>query len=560
MDKFLVKSVLMVFAILTVFAGAYVVVEKRKEATRDFNIQFVVPQRIAAGDTVSYNVMYENDTKNELRDVDFTIEYPKGAMVQNGPQDFEEISSQTKREERIEAGKKGEVAFETLLFGALGDTRDITIRIEYRKENSNAVSRIEKEAKIEISSLPLALKFTFPSKVNLGEEMEFTLTYFSTSSNAFPFLQLAVTYPDTFRFLGADPPSSQDDSSWDIGILSPQASGEIKIRGVFAGEAGKEHVFIAELGSKAGEAFTLFSSQERKVIASLPSFFLTQSLGGTRTSVVKPGGTYEWEIGYRNMSGEILEHLEILVFFEGEGFDFSSLEPRGGVFLSSQKALRWDENTGEELTLLEPREEGRLGFAISLKNTLPIKESDDKNFTIRTRVAARVRGVTLAEDMQEFKIASRFELYQRGFWSTGPFDNSGPLPPRVGEKTTYTISWQIFNSSNELSGVVVRGAIPSFATWEGQVVPANEDITFNTTTGEIIWNIGNLKNGIGVVLPVRQVSFQIGIIPSESDSGKVLELIGGANAVGRDTFTGVWLESFSSALDSTLPDDPTVSE
>ena len=130
----------------------------------------------------------------------------------------------------------------------------------------------------------------------------------------------------------------------------------------------------------------------------------------------------------------------------------------------------------------------------------------------------------------------------------------------MGEKTTYTISWQIFNSSNELSGVVVRGAIPSFATWEGQVVPANEDITFNTTTGEIIWNIGNLKNGIGVVLPVRQVSFQIGIIPSESDSGKVLELIGGANAVGRDTFTGVWLESFSSALDSTLPDDPTVSE
>jgi hypothetical protein len=75
----------------------------------------------------------------------------------------------------------------------------------------------------------------------------------------------------------------------------------------------------------------------------------------------------------------------------------------------------------------------------------------------------------------------------------------------------------------------------------------------------LTWQVGDLPAATGVLLPVRQVAFQVAITPSLAHLGGFVELIGQSKATGQDTFTGLSLESISSAIDTDLPDDPQVS-
>lgn len=555
------KFIVIVIIIIIGLAAVFFLFRGQDLGIQELNVQFFAPSRITLGGQVEYQVAYENITELALHDVEFTIVYPEGSLALDEELDsLKAISSETQTIANIGPKERGEVIFKSFFFGAVGESKEAALNIAYKTENSNATSRIKKTVSIETGSVPLALNLSFPSKINLGEEFEFSLTYISTSPNIFPGMQLKLVLPKTFQFLSASPPSSSGDVIWELGDMSSQDSGEIKIKGIISGEVEEERLFRAELGRYDEGTFTSYASREKQITVSLPSFEIIQQIKGSKANAVNPGEKLEWKIAYKNQSGEIIEGLEILVFFEGEAFDYSSLVSQNGAFSKSQKLLRWDQAAIPDFTLLEPGEEGILEFSMSVKSAFPIKEFKDKNFTVRSRAVAKVRGVTFAEDLQELKINSKFEFYQRGFRDAGPFDNSGPIPPQVGQKSTYTISWQVLNSSNDLSNVVIRGAFPSRVSWEGAVVPDGENLTFNSNTGEIVWNIGNLEHAVGFLLPIRQVSFQVGVTPREEDIGGALELIGLSNAVARDTFTGTQLEDFSSAIDTTLPDDPSVSE
>jgi len=560
MDRYMIKVIIITIVIILGFGGIFFFLQKQERETQALDVQLFVSPHVSAGETVLYRVVYNNTSAGELLEVNATILYPEGSLIVNeDSQEFERISSETKTVGALSPRAQGEISFEALLFGTVDEVKRVNVTLEYKTKTSNAAIRVARSADIEIGSLPLALTFTFPSKVNLGEEFEFSLNYISTSRNPFPQQRIIMEYPETFEFLASSPVPSRGQATWVIGDLFPSSSGEIKIKGVITGEAGDERLFKAELGMLDLETFTSYLASERRVGVSLPGFRLSQNVTGARGGTVMPGEKLNWEIDYKNLSSEILEGLEVLVFLEGETFDYSSLVADRGTFLKDQKMLRWDKDSVSDFVLVEPAEEGRLEFSLTLRLTPPIENFDDKNFTVGSRAVARVRGVTLAEDIQEFKVNSRFEFYQRGFRNLGPFENTGPIPPRVGESTTYTLSWQVFNSSNVLSNVVVRGAIPSYVDWEGVVVPDEENLVFNPNTGEIVWAIKDLEQGVGILLPIRQVSFQISITPDGNDVGKIRELIGGSNAVARDSFTGAGLESFSVSIDTSLADDPSVS-
>ncbi len=540
--------------------GAYFFGKERGGNNEKLGIDFFVPSHFTAGEKISYRVVYENKTSSSLRKIEATLTYPEGSMTSRADSnDLENVSSQTLTNEELEAGERAEFNFEAFLFGTLGEKKEVQLLVTYHTDDSNASLSIEGKKELEVASLPLALAFTFPSKVNLGEEFEFSLSYISTASSLFPRMGIEMEYPPSFQFLGSTPSSGRANPLWDIGNLEPGKSGEIKIRGVFVGDAEEKRIFNATLGTFSRDGLSPYVTQERQLGVSLPGFVLSQIIRGARGGAVTPGEKLTWEIFFQNVSGEILEGAEISVFFAGEAFEYSSLVAETGSFFSGDSLLRWDKNNLPALLLLEPGEEGTLSFSLPVKTILPVKDADDKNFSVTSKVIVKVGGATLAEDIHTYKVNSRFEFYQRGLRTPGPFENTGPIPPRVGEKSTYTLSWQLLNSSNDLSGVVVRGALPAHVRWEGVVSPEKENLTFNSNTGEVVWNIGNLGRGAGMFLPVRQVSFQVSLTPGTNTVGKTPELISGANAIAKDIFTGIQLESFAGPVDTTLPDDPSVS-
>src|SRR5690606_7555986 len=68
----------------------------------------------------------------------------------------------------------------------------------------------------------------------------------------------------------------------------------------------------------------------------------------------------------------------------------------------------------------------------------------------------------------DIAIIPRVQYYE------GAFQNSGPMPPRVNVPTTYTLVFQITNSSNEVTGGELSTTLPPYVNWLNTVSPSVE--------------------------------------------------------------------------------------
>ena len=158
---------------------------------------------------------------------------------------------------------------------------------------------------------------------------------------------------------------------------------------------------------------------------------------------------------------------------------------------------------------------------------------------------------------KEIKIATVLTLSSRLSYNDGPFSSTGPIPPRVGEATTYTVTWSLSNTSNGVANTKVSAVLPSYVTWLGEISPVSEELSYKALGGELVWNAGEAEAGEGVGSPPREVSFQISILPSLSQVGTSPTLIGEAAARGTDRFTGVEVKSNArQALSTASLSDP----
>jgi hypothetical protein len=143
-----------------------------------------------------------------------------------------------------------------------------------------------------------------------------------------------------------------------------------------------------------------------------------------------------------------------------------------------------------------------------------------------------------------------------GFYYTGPFANSGPVPPKVGQETTYTILWSLKGNSNDLSNVKVAAYIPTYVRWLNAVSESNkEEIEFNENNNMIIWNVGDLTAGTGAVSPAKEIAFQVSFIPNPNQVGSAPVLVESAKVEAYDNFVGDSLKTASPSVNINLTQD-----
>ena len=153
------------------------------------------------------------------------------------------------------------------------------------------------------------------------------------------------------------------------------------------------------------------------------------------------------------------------------------------------------------------------------------------------------------------KLNSIFQLATVALYHDGPFVNFGPLPPKVGAETTYTIIWSVINSSNAVREATVKATLPTYVRWLGAVSPTDESVTFNESTGEVVWNLGLVEAGRGLVTAAREVAFQIAFRPSASQIDDAPVIIAAPTLAGIDTFTSDVLTYTRRELDIRLLND-----
>ncbi|MDP1538665.1 MAG: hypothetical protein Q8M00_01395, partial [bacterium] len=446
--------------------------------------------------------------------------------------------------------------FTTRLMGQEGEIKEARATLSYRPKNLKARYASKTSFTTVIKKVPLNFDFDLPSKIESGKELKFRLNYFSNVDYPLSGLRVMIGYPSGFEFIDSIP-KSLEKIEWDLGLLNKAAGGRIEISGKLMGEVGEEKVFRARIGSWKDGEFILLKEAARGITIIRPALYITQQINNNPKFVANPGNLLHYEIFFKNIGEEFLTDMFLLVNIAGHSFDFKTIQAPEGDFTPGDNSIIWDWRRVKDLQLLPPQSEGKVEFWVKLKEEWEIKSSEDKNPEIRTRIF-------LSQVKEEFahKVNSKLVISQKGYFDDEIFGNSGPLPPKVGETTTYTIIWQVKNYYNELKNVKVKATLPQNVNLTGKIFPEEQTgkITFDSQSREIVWNVGDLIVGQGILTPAPNIAFQISFVPEMNQRGQVPELISEARITGQDQWTAEILQATSPSINTSLPDDEGVPE
>ncbi len=544
MKKFLIILILFLFA--GVGIAGYWYWQKNQYSKEILKLEILAPEKIQAGDEVEYLVKFKNNGKVRLEEPELIFEYPRQSIPLEG-----ESTIITKKIEDIYPGEERVESFRARVFGKENDVLEAKASLSYRPKNLTARYESKTTHSCQIKFVPLTFEFDLPLKTEQGEKIKFSLNYFSNIDYVLENLRIRIEYPEGFHFLNSQPPAL-DQTEWDLFPLTQANGGRIEIEGTVDGEEGSQKIFRAQLGMIKDGEFWLLKEAVRSLEIIEPSLYISQLINGSQKYIAEAGDFLHYEVFFKNIGSRPIQKKFLFAKLEGEFFDLNTLRSENGEFGKGDNTIVWDWKQVSDLRFLDAGEEGKVEFWIKLKESIPKKI---KNPVLRNRV-------TLAGTQKVFetKINSIVDLQQKVYFKDEMFGNSGPLPPKVGKKTTYTVFWQVKNSWNDLKNVKVKSKLPSNVKPTGKFSPEDAKFTFDPESREVIWNIGDLEAFQGSDDTSLILAFQIEFTPNSSQRGKTPILIEEADILGEDVFTQEILHQKADSVDTTLPDDETVDE
>ncbi len=537
--------------------------------TRGREVEIVIHgrERIEAGEEVRIPVVIRNISGTVLREVEMAAIFPKDIFILEGGIERPAPQRLTKSIPDIRPGEEERIEIVARIFGRELEEKKLEISVLYRPENLRARFSAKAFFAFVISRVPLAISWETPETLASGQDVEFKVNYSSNARAEFKDLSLRLDYPPGFTFVSAAPGPSTGDTIWSIGTLEPDRQGSIAVRGKISGAGAEVKTFLGGLGkfdqlTKEWKPY-IESSRETKI--ALAPLSIEAVLGEVRQRTIIPGERMSFVLRYKNNTELVMKNVSVRTFLEGAVLELSSLSVEdGGVLSGGNGTILWGPGSTEKLREMEPGEEGDLRFSVATKERPPVKSTGDQNLTVRLRSVIEAATVPRefagtragSEDNLELKVRSKVLFSGKAFYRSSPLLTAGPLPPRVGIKTTYAAVLDVRNFTNDLENVEVKASLPPNVKWEN-VVSENARISFDEQASEVKWRIGKIQAGIGVLSPALTGAFLVSILPFEADLGKTLTLLRELRLTGLDTFTGENIEVTFESLTTELREDPT---
>ncbi len=510
------------------------------------------------GNELPLQIEIVNNNNASLELADLIVEYPRGASddVNDLIRLPRESLGTIKPGVRIERNEK------VTLYGDQGNIRNVTVRLEYHPQGSNAIFTKEKSYPVTISSAPLSLAIDAPTTTSSSQEITLNITASLNTTLPAGTTMLKVDYPSGFIFENATPKPSGTNSLWSLAMLTQTTPITITIKGKMIGQDGDEQAFHVYAGTSSSvnksNVDVVYNSLLHTISLAKPFLDANVVINGEPSATyAKAGGVpVSADIVWSNNLPNRISNAQIIVHFSGNAFDKNSVSAPDGFYDSVNNQIIWDRNTKSDLASVEPGVSGHYSFQftpISVFNTSTIT-----NPQVVLDVSIKGQDPTLGTGFSELnnfhntvvKITSDFQIAESGVYATGP------LPPQSEKQTTYTITWTLSNSANSISQAEARATLPVYVKWGGLVGTTAENVTYNDVTHEVFWKVGTVRPNTGFNGSNREISFNVILAPSLTQVGSVPQLVRALNLSGTDAFAGSPIKTTHAPLTTSLSDDP----
>jgi hypothetical protein len=531
------------------------------------------PTTIASGSTVPLTITVQNNNPAAITNADISIAYPDGTR---SPDDVTEpLVRYANRLGTIPAGKSVTSNVSAVLFGTINQSVSIPVTIQYNTANSNAVFTKQQNYVSTVTSSPLAITSQSISNVASGQPFTIALTVRSSATDALSNIAVNAAYPAGFSVQSVslaggaatnttakggtkNQSLSTTNPLYALGTLLPGDQRTITITGSLSGTDKDQKDFeftVGTAGTNGAQGLAVaYASQTNTVTVSPPFLSATLSLnhGDTDPTVVTPGEAVSGLVTWMNTLTTSLTNAQVSLVLSGNALNPSSVTTTNGYYDSSTNTIVFTPQTESSLALLNPGDTGNGQFTLSTKTGSALSTLRNPVIQIAVTVTGQPTGQnpeTISHTLTStIQVATDLELISQIVHSSGPFKNSGPVPPSPNQPTTYTVELAVANSVNSVGGAVATMILPQYVEYTGEVTPSDGSVTYDASSRTVTWKIGDVPAGTGSATKALAAAFQISYIPSVSQSGTSPILIGNQTLTGTDRFTNAQVGNTAQAL------------
>ncbi len=530
-------------------------------------IEHAGPLTIASGKELVLNISVTNGNPVTIHDAVLIVEYPDGTRSPDNVSVH--LPSERQTIGTLESGERVRTVTRAALFGKEQEELVIRSALQFTVVDSNHEFYCERPHRIVIATAPVNIEVDGLAEISSNQELELVITVSSNSETTVPNMRLLVDYPYGYDPIAAEPKPTAGDSVWDLGDVEPGTHQTITLRGIVTGIGTEQRNIKFHVGEQdpadASNVSAVLQTVDHPLLVTDPFLALDLYINDNNDPEVslELGDLVNGRLEWKNNLDYALHDVEIQAQFPGIIVDAKTFKVDSGFYRSVDSTILWTPQTKKQLEKIEPGETGTLTFSFSTYPFVESTSAESPHFDLSFDVDARrisdnvpVQQNLTAQAQRTLKFISNVDVDVYALYAVGPFTNVGPHPPHVNQETTYTITMDVANSTNDLADVTLEAQLPIYITWLDMTDPSTEQVHYNPVTRKVNWAIGDLKAGAGYNEPDRTVSFQISYIPSISQLSSVPAMLDGIVFRGVDQFTGDVIEQKGSRITTRLENDP----
>jgi hypothetical protein len=547
------------FMVAAILASTYLFFGKNSISGNNITLDTRGPFAVGGGEKFDFTISLTNQNVVSIDEATLIIEYPQG--TQSATEAGKDMFRERKVIDSIGPGEVLNVPASAIVYGEENDEKEIRVTMEYRVQGSNATFyRDASPLKFKISSSPITMQVEAVDTLTSGQEVEFKVTIASNSPTPLEGLLIKGEYPNGWSFSSSEPKPVAGEDSWRIATLKPEEKKTITVRGLMSGKNPERKTFRFSAGvANDRDPYALssiFTTKTHELGLEAAFVNLDMAVNGKsgETVVLAAREAALVEVTFRNTLPDTIYDAVIEVILEGNALDEASVSGGTGFYNSTKNTISWDGIGTEGLKEIIPGGSHTVTFSMNPR----IPEEGFKTPQIKATVnvkGKRVRESNAAQTLtgtisRTVKVETQTGIASQVFHTTGPFTNTGPVPPVAEKPSTFTVITALNNGSNPLSDTVLEAILPPYVTWLGKSESSVGTLSYNESTRTVSWKIGDVDAG-----KTLAAAYQVSILPSVNQIGTVPALVLEQRSRAKDRFTGTTVRASAPDITTQLNDE-----
>jgi len=525
----LVADITFVFIIILLFV-AFILISAWRPKSNIVLQTKVVGEQVKSGNLESFELSYHANkasTKNSL-----AVKLPDNFVLSGvDPSESFDKSANTFYLNDLEKGSNGKIKITGLVLGQVGAKSDFGFTFNCDQCFDGIIQSLPYEIKDSVLEASVSL----PENVYRGVEFNGAIKIKNTGAQEMRDIKVKVN--DVWEIKGGNELS-----------LEKIAGGEEQIINFVAStKSGQNNeAFNFDYYLNVDNTLLRQGSFIQNLNIKSPNFKVFMEAD---KDVINLGDDVTYTVNYQNQEDSALSQVK---------FDLASTNPNFKIsnwsLLGSDAKIKKQNNSLVLDGTLDPEKGGKFVVQVRYARIKAAANQEvaldlNNTYTLNNQSLSYILSSAKTKLVSQLKIRSGAYYYS----SQGDQLGVGPIPPQVDMATNYWIFWEVENSGNDLSNVVVSGDVADSAVWTDNKSLLAGTLQHAEIGGRVVWEVP----AVNALTDKGQykVGFSLGVIPEEKDLGKILSLLQNIKYTAHDNFTNQDLSGSLKNLSTSLEAD-----